>query len=95
MTEQKTKAAAEPPLDCRVRRRTARPLKPAQLRKQVGYERDIARCENCTHYHGEMLAMKNSKYRSIPAQCRLHDFFVQPAAICDKWNGKDGSIIDA
>ena len=70
-------------------------LKIRQLRKQVGYEKDIARCENCTQYHGEMLAMRNSKYRRVASHCRLHDFFVQPAAICNDWNGKDGSILDA
>lgn len=89
-----TKDASEPPLDCRVMRKVRQPS-PAQLRKQVGYERDIARCENCMHYHGEMLAMHNSLYRRVTAQCRLHDFFVLPAAICNTWRGKDGSTIDA
>lgn len=91
MTDNETASPA--PVERIVRRGTKRPPTQAQLRRIVGYEKDIARCENCKHYHGEMLTMRNSRYKRVASQCRLHDFFVQPAAICETWSGKDGSVL--
>jgi hypothetical protein len=64
----------------------------SQLRKKMGYETNVPRCETCASYKKPYIFLStNSIPKRSPAFCRTADFTVQPNACCDKWVGNDGT----
>jgi hypothetical protein len=57
-----------------------------------GYEKRPPQCISCTHYQPARHGVPGQTPYLDP-HCRLGHFAVQPHAICDKWQGKDGSTI--
>lgn len=65
-----------------------------QLRKRVGYETNVARCETCKAFKKPYVYLTTN---SVPARskpmCKEHHFVIKPFSCCDQWSGKDGSTL--
>lgn len=69
-------------------KRYRRPIKNKQ-----GYDPSPPSCANCKNYKGPVMGLPPAK-RYSPPICLLGDFAVKERAICDRWTGIDGSILE-
>lgn len=65
-----------------------------QLRKRVGYETNVPRCETCAAFKKPYvdLTTHSKPARSKPL-CKINQFTAQLLSCCDQWAGKDGSTL--
>lgn len=69
-----------------------------KAKQRQGYEEHPPLCRNCIHYRlpeegrPEAHGLKALKY--VGAKCALGNFECRPFAICDKWAGEDGSVLE-
>ena len=64
------------------------------LKKTVGYEGNVPRCAICKHYREAKIRLgTNSQTYRKNQHCKRYYFTVTPNAICNDWNGKDGSVL--
>lgn len=65
-----------------------------QLRKRVGYETNVPRCETCAAFKKPYVYLTtNSKPARSKPLCKINQFTVQPLSCCDQWAGQDGSTL--
>ncbi len=67
-----------------------------QLKKQWDYENSVPRCVLCRHYVASFYRMTtNSQAKTYSHHCHLGGFTVNPNGVCDKWQTKDGIILES
>ena len=62
-------------------------------RKEVEYERSVPRCANCISYQGPVLVTNNGVKAYQMPFCRHNEFSVDMNGCCNKWEGKDGTVL--
>lgn len=63
-------------------------------REALGYDADPPRCANCTHFQHAFLVTAGFQKVHQPARCGLIGFPTKIHAICDVWQGVDGSTLE-
>jgi hypothetical protein len=65
-----------------------------KLRLAVNYEKDVPRCETCSHVKKPYIMLTtDSQTRQTPWWCNQNKFTCAKNSVCDKWLGKDGSTL--
>jgi hypothetical protein len=65
-----------------------------RLRKKMGYENNIARCENCKNYKRPYTWYLRGVPKKAPPFCKLGEFTVSPVSICDNWCSPNGVTLE-
>ena len=65
-----------------------------KLRQKIGYEADTPTCSNCQHFKPERSVLINSLPQHFPNHCSQHMIRVDREALCNTWQGKDGSTLE-
>lgn len=63
------------------------------LRKRVGYDADVPRCNNCKQFRRGGEWLRDSLPRTSPPTCKVHGFTIKLMAVCDKWAGTNGDTL--
>jgi hypothetical protein len=67
----------------------------SQLKKKVGYETNVSRCEICRHFRKSKIVLtEHSNTKRVHHYCINHGFNVAANSICDAWTTIDGKIIE-
>ncbi len=66
----------------------------SRLRKKVGYDTDIPRCQTCKQFRKPGSFLRDSLPVKSPAMCKQHDFTVQPLSVCDSWTSRSGETLE-
>jgi len=67
-----------------------------KFKAENDYEHNPPHCHNCTHFQVHKRMMINSiPVHNVPDMCGLGSFRVKPNAICNAWQGRDGSTLES
>lgn len=67
----------------------------AKLRKQVGYEKNVPRCETCVSYRKPFVFLiRDSRTGRSEPGCKLYGFNVKPHACCNSWRNEKGETVE-
>ena len=59
------------------------------VKRKIGYEEDVPRCENCKAFAKAQTQLVNSLPISTPNTCKRYRLLVQPDAVCNTWRTKE------
>jgi len=61
----------------------------AKLKKKVGYETNVPRCETCSHFKKATVVLtENSNTKRVNHYCANHGFTIAVNSVCDTWGNK-------
>jgi hypothetical protein len=63
----------------------------AKRKTQQGYDPSPPCCSNCVLYQPPSPGVPRFQMPYLPPRCKKGDFTVNPDAICNEWQGLDGS----
>ena len=65
----------------------------ARLMRQWGYEKDTPRCRTCQNWQRAKGRMVDGEIVRLEARCRTGGFPAHENGCCDRWRGKDGTVL--